>query len=274
MSPFMSRLFAALPQVIRDPARRRAFWTLLVVASVLVTIGWLAYEIQPWRGPEQIARFFDRMGPLAAVAYSTLIALAVVVPPIPDSIPVAAAGAGFGAVEGAVYSIIGIAAGTSVAFCVARRFGRSLLERHAARGAVRRLDGYVARMGWIALFTGNLLGVNSGLVSYAAGLAGMRFAAFLSATVLGVLPQVVVIASAGEALREQWPLLLAGAGALLLLASVVRTAAERLKARRDWEGNGALSPVAPSRRRSCSRQPAQKDQCIEPRDAREDRANG
>ena len=233
-----SQRVRAVFQALRAPERRAAILALLVVLGVLVVIGRLAYEIQPWKDPANISRFLDGMGAFGPIIYATLIALAVIIPPIPDTIPVVMAGAGFGAVQGIVYSMIGMTVGTTVSFYVARRFGRQLLERHVTRGAIQRVDRHVAKMGWRVLFAGSLLGANSGLISYAAGLANMSFVAFFSAVFLGVLPQVVIITATGAAWHEQSVLLFVAVVGLMLVMAAVRATSGYVKARRARHRDG------------------------------------
>lgn len=153
--------------------------------------------------------------------------MAVIIPPIPDTAPAMIGGAGFGALSGTIYAMTGIMIGASVSFQLARRYGRPLIARYLDFGPIRRLDRHAAAMGWSALFVGNLIGVNSGLMSYAAGIANLSFPAFLSATFLGVLPQIMLATVSGAALRQYPMLLIAGLVLLTLAITGLRAVARR-----------------------------------------------
>jgi uncharacterized membrane protein YdjX (TVP38/TMEM64 family) len=98
------------------------------------------YEIQPWRDPGKVARFLQTLGGLGPVIYIILLSIAVIMPPIPDTVPIVVAGAGFGALMGTIYTMAGVMLGTTASFYLARRFGRLLLERWVSEKRVSRLD--------------------------------------------------------------------------------------------------------------------------------------
>jgi uncharacterized membrane protein YdjX (TVP38/TMEM64 family) len=169
------------------------------------------------------------MGGLAPVIYIILLSIAVIMPPIPDTVPIVVAGAGFGSLMGATYTMAGVMLGTTVNFYLARRFGRHLLERWVSEKRVSRLDAYASRMGWGLLFTSRLVGINSGLVSYAAGLTNMSLVSFLLATLLGALPQVLIITFSGQALLPHPLLFIIGMAALAIVTKVSRAVWKHVK---------------------------------------------
>lgn len=214
----------AVPLILRHPERLKLLFLLLFVLLLFILGARLIYEVQPWRHPGKIAAFLQSMGPAAPVIYIVMMVIAVVVPPVPDTVPMVVGGLGFGGLMGTVYTMAGVTLGTSLSFYMARRFGRRLLGRLVSEKRVSRLDAYASRMGWGVLFASRLVGVNSGLVSYAAGLTEMSFASFLSATLLGTLPPVLIITFSGNALLQH-PLLfvlaMAGLGLLTKGASFI-----------------------------------------------------
>lgn len=225
----------ALARILRYPGRLRLLFFLLFALLLLILGVRVIYEVQPWRDPGKVARFLQSMGPLAPLIYIILLSIAVILPPIPDTVPIVVAGVGFGGLMGTVYTMAGVMIGTTVSFYLARRFGRRLLERFVSEKRVSRLDAYASRMGWGLLFTSRLVGVNSGLVSYAAGLTNMSLASFLSATLLGTLPQVLIITFSGQALLRHPLLFMLGMAGLVLLTKGARTIWGRVKKGRPEE---------------------------------------
>ncbi len=218
-----------LERLIRHPARLRFLFIMLFVLLLLILGARILYEFQPWRAPGKIAQFLQSMGPLAPVIYIILLSIAVILPPIPDTVPIVVAGVGFGGPMGTVYTMVGVMLGTTVSFYLASRFGRRLLERFVSEKRVSRLDSYASRMGWGLLFWSRLVGLNSGLVSYAAGLTKMSLASFLSATVLGTLPQVLIISFSGQELLRHPVLFVLGMAGLGLLTKGARAIWKRVR---------------------------------------------
>lgn len=167
--------------------------------------------------------------PLALVLYVVAILVAV-----PRWMVIASAGLTFGALPGMLIVHLGAWAGACLAFVAARTIARAPIERWLAR---QRWYGRLAplladdRQGlWIFL----LLRVNPVLhftgVSYAAGLAPTRFAAYALGTGLGMLPMTLVVGWAGDVVgcalldgQAIEPRVLAGlvaAATLMTLASI------------------------------------------------------
>ena len=91
-----------------------------------------------------------------------------------------------------------------------------------------RVDGLLSGRGFLAVLTGRLVPVMPFVVvSYGAGLTGMRWAPYLLGTALGLVPstvvQVGVGASAGFVVERATPALLALIGAVVLGVAVVAT---------------------------------------------------
>lgn len=227
--PIKHRYTKALVRIVQHPRRLRLLFFLLFALLLLILGARIVYEIQPWRDPGKVARFLQGMGGFAPIIYIILLSIAVIMPPIPDTVPIVVAGAGFGALMGTIYTMAGVMLGTTASFYLARRFGRRLLERFVSEKRVSRLDAYASRMGWGLLFTSRLIGINSGLVSYAAGLTNMSLAVFLSATLLGALPQVLIITLSGQALLRHPLLFVLGMAGLAIMTKVSRAVWRRLK---------------------------------------------
>jgi len=175
------------------------------------------------REAHELIRSLGIWGPLGIVAIIGVIIVLVPVPTIPVDI---AAGVGYGSVPGFVYVLAGHLVGASVAFLLARRFGRPLLRRIAPRRVSDHVDGTAGRLAPRLLILMRLLPLfDFKVVSYAAGLTSMSFRQYIVGTALGIALPVLGMVSVGAQLIDH-PLraalivgtfgLIAGAGAAYL----------------------------------------------------------
>ncbi len=161
-------------------------------------------------------------GPLVLVG---LMVLAIVVSPIPSGPIAVAAGSLYGAMGGALVSIIGAEIGALLAFGMARHFGYD---------AVRRSQNPVMRFIAVPRSQGALMGIvfasrlipfiSFDAISYATGLTNLSFARFAIATVLGIVPICWTLAAMGAGMAtggiDSLVVVIAGGGITLVPALV------------------------------------------------------
>jgi uncharacterized membrane protein YdjX (TVP38/TMEM64 family) len=138
--------------------------------------------------PEQIKLFLSKTGAFSPVVYIAIMALAVVISPIP-SLPLdIAAGAFFGPILGTLYSVVGASIGAMISFLIARFLGRELIERFL-KGHINFCRTCSDKILTKIIFFSRLLPfVSFDLVSYGAGLTKMPLKKFITATFFGMLP--------------------------------------------------------------------------------------
>ncbi|MDO9010080.1 MAG: TVP38/TMEM64 family protein [Thiobacillus sp.] len=138
-------------------------------------------------------------GPLLIVG---LMALAIILNPIPSAPIAMVSGAVFGHGWGTLYVVLGAEIGALIAFAIARAFGYGLL---------RRLFGERVALGWLGsqnvltwmVFVSRLLPfVSFDLVSYGAGLTPIKTWRFALATLLGLIPASFLLAHFGGELSQ------------------------------------------------------------------------
>lgn len=180
--------------------------------------------IQEWVGQ------FGVTGPLAMVVLQVV---QVVVAPIPGAATAVASGFLFGPWIGSLVSVTGITAGSVLAFLLARRFGRPLVERLVPTGSLERVDGFVRRRGATALFLFFLIPfLPDDAACLAAGLSPIPFRLFIVLVLVARTPSIVVGSLTGAGLiglsPAAWVLVALGAIALtLLLARYEKRISER-----------------------------------------------
>jgi uncharacterized membrane protein YdjX (TVP38/TMEM64 family) len=134
------------------------------------------------------------VGPVTIIA---IMAIAVIINPIPSAPIALAAGAVFGHSWGTLYVVAGAAIGAAGAFLIARSLGQELLTR---------LFGKKVMLGWLGsqnilmglVFVSRLIPFLSfDLVSYGAGLTQIKTWRFMLATVMGLVPASFLLAHFG-----------------------------------------------------------------------------
>ena len=163
-------------------------WVLLAgLGIVLAGAYWIVhhYDITEYLEPARFVEFMQSFGVLAPVVFIGLMALAVVVSPIP-SLPLdLAAGAAFGPWLGTIYAVLGAEVGAIVSFLIGRALGQELLSRLLKSDIVfcekcsdHHLIGVVFFARLLPLFSFDL-------VSYGAGLSNMSLKSLCSCDVNG-----------------------------------------------------------------------------------------
>jgi uncharacterized membrane protein YdjX (TVP38/TMEM64 family) len=207
-----------------NPAR--ALLTLFVL-SVVISIGIggvlnSVFPISP-RHVHALIRAFGVWGPVGLVGAIILLIVFIPVTTIPFEI---AGGVGYGIVEGFAYVLLAHIIGATLAFMLARRFGRPVLNRVAPKRAVASVEAMSEQIDIRLLILMRLLPLfDFKLVSYAAGLSDMSPTEYVLGTVAGVTLPILGMVSVGAELTGH-PLraalivgtfgLLAGAGAAYL----------------------------------------------------------
>ncbi len=136
-------------------------------------------------------------GKFAPLLFICIMALAVVVSPIP-SLPLdIAAGAAFGPLLGTLYSVAGGLAGAVVSFLIARFLGRDLLERFLG-GHINFCTECSDKLLSKIVFVSRLVPfISFDIVSYGAGLTKMSLRTFSVMTFFGMIPMTFVYNSFG-----------------------------------------------------------------------------
>jgi uncharacterized membrane protein YdjX (TVP38/TMEM64 family) len=217
-----------------DPASRRR--RVLAAAAVVVAVaawsiwsyrhgGLMRMLIAPPAGVspiEAVRRYVLGFGLLAPVVYVGAVTIEVLVAPIPGTLLYAPAGAIFGGLIGGALSLVGNVIGAALACWLGAAFGERWVARHSESGGLAALrERLRSRGAWVVF----LLRVNpftsSDLVSYAAGLAGLRVGQVALGTLAGMAPLCFLQAYLAETLLgllPGWAWVVGSAGGVVLVA--------------------------------------------------------
>lgn len=158
---------------------------------------------------------------LAPIVFILLRTLPVIIPPIPGILVDLAGVAIFGWGWALLYSSIGVATGAMAAFGIARHFRKPVVERFISlqRLAEWQADISGARQFWGLVALRVITSPGFDYVNYVAGLTKIRASRFFLATILGIMPQMLLVFYAGGSLFE-WRLLEAAIAGGILIAGL------------------------------------------------------
>ncbi|MCA9833842.1 MAG: TVP38/TMEM64 family protein [Thermomicrobiales bacterium] len=230
-----------LDNEIPPDIKQRARWVAAapwIVLLALIGVGVIAFQVNDrfhanvvdvWDvlssgDQEAIRSYLDQFGAWAPVVSVLLMTLQAVFAPIPASVVQLSNGVVFGVIPGAILNVIGQMLGATLAFGIARVFGRSMAERLAGRidenGVIER---WLHDWGAKALLLVRIIpGMPSDFVSYLLGLTRMSFRTFFFVSLLGYIPQSLAYAWLGDAATEYfWWIVAAGFGISGLLGVII-----------------------------------------------------
>ena len=189
-------------------ASKRDRWRglLLVVAVVAGLVG--GYLLLRRYAPfvfraDELRAWIAQFGVFAPLVFVLIQTLQVIVAPIPGQVVALVAGYLFGPVAGTVYSLTGVLLGSAIAFSLAKRYGRSLVEDVLHEDVLNRFDGFVERVGAPGLFVLVIVpGLPDDAICFLSGLTPWRLRTFMAVIAVGRLPAYVLTVYAGGELAN------------------------------------------------------------------------
>jgi uncharacterized membrane protein YdjX (TVP38/TMEM64 family) len=162
---------------------------------------------------DQVIKLIRSWGVVAPLMSVLLMIAQAVVAPIPAFLVTAANGMIFGSFWGALISWIGALMGALTSFCIARLFGnlalRKIVRNQKTVEFIRRAG---EKRGFYVILVSRLLPfISFDIISYMAGLSGIRPRAFIFGTALGMLPATIIYTFIGHeipAMEGNFPILL------------------------------------------------------------------
>ena len=180
---------------------KRTLTLVAAVAAAIVLSKVLVENVLGVRLEPLVESWIAHAGAGSAAAIIALLAVDLFLP-IPSSLVMVLSGAAFGAVWGALFSLVGSIGGEWLGFELARRYGRRGSARLARDEDVERWSRVFARDGAAAIAVSRALPVVMETMSVVAGLSGMTRGRFLAASLAGTVPIVFVYAYAGAVSRQ------------------------------------------------------------------------
>jgi 3-dehydroquinate synthase len=186
----------------------------LVIGSKLLVEDVLGIDLEPavsaWLADAGVGSAAIIVGLLAADVFL----------PVPSSVIMVLSGAAFGVLWGSLFALVGSVLGEWVGFELVRRFGRRASSRVSGDDELEEVNRFFERYGALAVIVTRPLPVVMETMSLVAGLSQMPRRVFLTASIVGTAPIVLIYAYAGAISREVGSLL----PAVVILVGVVAAA--------------------------------------------------
>lgn len=196
--------------------------------------------------PEQFRSWVDSYGVWSRAVFIGMVILQVLVAFIPGEAIELAAGYAFGAVEGTLLSMAGIAIGSWIIFWLVRKFGIKMVEVFFTKKKISEV-GFLKntkKTKVIAFLLMLIPGTPKDFLSYFAGLTNLTVSQWLSIVLIARTPSVITSTVTGAAAGEERYVL---AVVMLVLTGLVSLAGiwyYRLLSKRENEQSGANGEAA------------------------------
>lgn len=201
---------------LQNPVLRRRALGLLAMggASGLIMLELMIGDVNS----ADVREWVNGLGPWGPVLLITVLAVAMVIAPIPNPPFMIAAGIVWGTFLGVVYAIIGQLIGSAIIFFISRKFGRQFIPKLVGEEATQRIDRIAKDMGPQIVFWWRMMPVSFDFAAYAAGLTNMSFRLFILLVFLGSIIPTSVVVGFGDSFDSSWTA--RGITVLLILLAV------------------------------------------------------
>jgi len=185
---------------------RQNTFALAILLLCLAVCYWLLNPQVNILTPEGFRETVKNLGLLGPFVYIGILALSVVISPIPSAPLAVIAGTIWGTFMAGVYSIIGGFIGGLIAYFLGRTLGRSAIKALTGKIIYFSKNKGEAYLSWLIFITRMLPIFSFDLISYAAGIAGLSLPKYALATFLGMIPSTFLLTYMGGALSVGTPL--------------------------------------------------------------------
>lgn len=177
----------------------------LLIALIVVVA---AFAVMLWKygtkifNIDEIQSYIKSFGKLGAFIYFILFNVKTLIVVFPYSLFVLVGGTLFGTVKGILFSVLCVFTTSTIAFWIARHLGKEKMQG-LLKGRFPSLDEVTSENGFnIILFMRLSCLFPADAFSYAAGLTHVKYLHFITATVIGMLPEVIAMTMLGDNIKK------------------------------------------------------------------------
>jgi uncharacterized membrane protein YdjX (TVP38/TMEM64 family) len=136
----------------------------------------------------------------------------------------------YGPVWGAVISFMGVFAASSFGYYIGQKLSRVTLAKFVSIEHQRKIAEYIHDYGTGAIMITRLCSFSNDALSFMAGILKMGYRKYITATLIGITPLILLLAIFGKNEKIEWALIWITAASLILL--VVYVVIDRKRKRR------------------------------------------
>lgn len=203
-------------------------WIGIIAAAIMI----FAIALLIWVGPMTggVENFRTRLlsyGPWAVVISSGLMIAQAIIAPLPANVVTITNGLVFGPLWGALLSWITTLIGAALCFLLSKTFGKPFASKIVG-DSLDKAEGFFKKYGLHAMFAVRIIPfVPFDAISYGAGLVGVPFVNFITATAIGIIPSILVYSYVGTVVAGVYWYVLIGMLTLALIGVLVATLVTR-----------------------------------------------
>lgn len=190
--------------------KKRKIVSIVSLIIFIALFAWLTFAVggplvQLAQEPEKFRAWIDEKGMLGQLLFVGMQVLQVVIAMIPGEVLEVGAGYAFGAWEGTLLCMVGVAIGSTLIFLLTKRFGLKLVEAFVPREKIQELKFFKKekRLELLIFLVFFIPGTPKDLLTYFAGLTPIKLSRFLILTSIARIPSLVSSTFGGHALGEQ-----------------------------------------------------------------------
>ena len=239
----MDKLPIKTTETIITASKRNTVWVRIIAGFILIILFIVGYFVLQQTGilsiimdANKLQDFVLSFGQTCPLIIIGIMAVAIVINPIPSAPIALAAGIIYGHTLGTVLIVVGALLGSMIAFFLGRLVGYEILQKwFGNKLQVGLLGSQKALMG-IIFFSRLLPFISFDIVSYAAGLSEIKAWRFALATFAGITPTSFLLAhfgsEMGSADMKRLTVSLLGIGLITVLPILIKMFINRFRMRR------------------------------------------
>ncbi|WP_051623514.1 TVP38/TMEM64 family protein [Clostridium hydrogeniformans] len=177
---------------------------LLFLVLLLIVIKLLGHAklLHKLRNLDSLIEFIKLRGKYAAVVFFIMFSLKPLILVLPSAMMSVAAGVIFGPVYGFILNMVGFFFSGTIAFFISRFLGKDFVDK-ILKGKALKINQNLDKNGFKVLLLLRLPPVLPyDPLSYTCGLSNMRYVHFITASLIGVMPETLCYSIMGENFRD------------------------------------------------------------------------
>jgi uncharacterized membrane protein YdjX (TVP38/TMEM64 family) len=170
----------------------------VIIFMQLIEMGWLDIL----KNKDKLSVLVKELGLIGPIAIICLIAIAIIITPVP-SVPIAlVSGALYGHTFGTLYVVLGALSGALLAFMISRKLGYDYINKKLHHRLPAKVVGSQNTLMMIVFVTRLAPFISFDVISYAAGLTKLTVGRFILATLMGIIPISFILAHLGSEVKD------------------------------------------------------------------------